>query len=194
MTTDEAKMVLAVLSAAFPHARADDDTVLVYCEALRDLDYSLAEQAARSLLLTAERFMPSPAEIRKRVVELRDGAVKSGLEAWGVVRKAIGRFGIYRTPGVDFRFDDPIAALVVDSIGWRELCNGDIDNQVADRARFVQAYDQIARDDARARQSGGLLPERVSPKLLARGVETMQPIGKLLALPSAARRFPWEDE
>lgn len=188
MTPLEAKKVIAVLTAAFPGGGGGDNTITVYAEALLDLEYELVDRAVRSLILTATKYMPRIGEIRERCIELRDGGRRTGVEAWGSVLAAMRAQGSHRTPEVDFTFIDPITMLVVKSLGWTELCAGDVDNQMSNRARFVEAYDQISRDDVRARQSGGLLPERVSPlRRLARGAV---PLAQLLP---GDRRDPWED-
>lgn len=195
MTEDEALMVVAVLSAAFPHAKGGGDTVVVYRDSLLDLEYENAERAVRSLILTEKEYMPSIAKIRERAIELRDGGRRTGVEAWGSVIRAMKAKGSHRTPGVDFVFNDPITSLVVQSLGWAELCAGDADNLMASRARFVQAYDQISVDDAKSRQAGGLLPERISAPTRQLGSGAWGDavrIGDLIPRPN--ERMPWEDE
>jgi len=64
------------------------------------------------------------------------------------VLKAISRAGRNRTPGVDFDFRDPLVLEAVRALGWVQLC--DSENQVADRARFVELYDALAAKSRRA--------------------------------------------
>jgi hypothetical protein len=117
-------------------------TERMYCKLLRDIPFAVGYTATEQLLATAKR-MPTPADIREVAMQLMHGDVKPGGEAWGGVVKAIEREGISRTPGKDFIFADSITAKCVASLSWKELCRSD--NRTADRARFIELYDQLAR-------------------------------------------------
>lgn len=141
MTSLEIRKLVTVMVAAYPATKAQDDTVSVYERMLSDLDYPAANAAVEQLLATS-KWMPTVAEIRDRVVSLTTGEVRAGGEAWGSVLKAVSRCGRYRTPGVDFEFSDPVTREAVAAFGWQNLC--DSENAIADRARFVELYDQLA--------------------------------------------------
>ncbi len=134
MTKVESIKLVAVLLAAFPHSDTTAATSSVYEQSLADLDYQTADTAVRRLIATA-KFRPTIAEIREAALELRQGPRRPGGEAWGDVLDAVSRFGSYRTP----RFDDPLVSRAVDAFGWREICGSE--NQIADRARFIELYD-----------------------------------------------------
>lgn len=137
MTRAEAAKLVAILMAAFPHGAITEKTSEVYETLLADLDFETAKKACARLIATS-RFLPSIAEIRAAATELEHGPRRLGSEAWGDVVEAIHRVGSYRIP----RFDDPCVAEVVKRLGWRNLALEGT-NDSADRARFVELYDQL---------------------------------------------------
>ena len=161
MTRQEAGQLVSVIMAACPgqSARVDGPRAAAMVDAfaslLADLTYEQCNAAVRVLLQTRS-WMPSVADIRSTALELARGPAKAGAEAWGSVLRAIREQGVYRRPGTDFVFHDPVTARCVVALGWEELCNSE--NTIADRARFVDAYDQIAAQDRK---------ESVSPQLAA---------------------------
>jgi hypothetical protein len=154
MTESQVARLVGVLMAAYPSSRATAETSAVYERMLMDLDHAAANAAVERLLATA-KFMPTVAEIRESTMLLSVGERKPGGQAWGGVLKAIRGEGVYRRPGKDFVFSDRVAARCVDALGWDELCNSE--NITADRARFIELYDQLAVQD-RQRQLSDSLP------------------------------------
>lgn len=135
MTGAEVKRLVSMLVATWPRPEVRPETVGVYCAALADLDAKAAHAAVMDLVRTS-RFFPTVAEIRERVVRDRV-PLPSPEEAWGIVRRAIGRVGAYAVP----EFDCDEVAAAVDAIGWSELCLGE--NPVANRARWIDAYRSV---------------------------------------------------
>jgi hypothetical protein len=154
VTDAECKKLVAVLLGAFPQSRISAQTPAIYERMLIDLECPAAH-AAVERLLAASRFMPSVAEIREAALTLAIGEQKPGGEAWGGVLRAIKAEGAWHTPGRDFVFADTVTAECVESLGWRELCASE--NQVADRARFIELYDRLAVQN-RQRQLSESLP------------------------------------
>ena len=154
MTKSEAAKLVAGLMAAFPGALSNAGTTQVYQRMLADLDYQMANAAVERLIATA-RYLPTVAEIRDCCMDLMHGDRRAGGEAWGECLKAISRWGVYRVPGRDFAFQDPIVARCVHALGWENLCNSE--NQAADRARFIELYHQLATG-TRKEQNAGVLP------------------------------------
>lgn len=162
MTQVETAKLVAVLLAAFPAAKVTGGTSQVYEKMLADLDYVAANAAVERLIATA-RFMPTVAEIRDAAMTLTTGEKRPGGDAWGDVLKAVRRFGRYRDPV----FDDPLVARCVAALGWVEIC--DSENQQADRARFIQLYDELAVSDRKDRVAGQLPAQRAYRAQLERG-------------------------
>lgn len=153
MTAIETKRLIAVLAAAFPSATrtANDLEAMasVWHRVLANVPYDEADRAVYEVIGTS-RFMPSVSELLGRIRAKHERPSRSGLEAWGDVMRAVSRFGAYRDP----EFADPHVATVVRAMGWQELCASE--NQVADRARFVDAYEQIAKRTEREQQFASL--------------------------------------
>lgn len=158
MSPAQVAKLVAVLMAAYPQSKLSTqstvETSAAYERMLADLDYPAANAAVEKLIATS-KWIPTVAEIREAVLSLRAGEVSAGGEAWGGVLRAIGRWGIYRVPGVGFQFDDAVTAECVSALSWRELCNSE--NPQADRARFIELYDRLAVR-ARQRQLSESLP------------------------------------
>lgn len=146
MTEIEAQKIVTMLVTAYPTTLAKldseqrSDTRRVYREMIIDIEPQVAAQAVRGLLATS-KFLPSIAELREACMIIKYGRRRPGGDAWGDVIKALKRYGYTRTPGRDFQFEDPLVARAVSAFGWSELCGSD--NAVADRARFIELYDQL---------------------------------------------------
>lgn len=176
MTGEEAKAVVKLLLASYPTQRQklspDDiaEMTRAYAMAFKQIDAGQVQSAVSSLVLT-EKWLPSIAQVVARVAEVRDGRKREGGEAWGDVLSAIRKHGSWRTPGVDFEFADPVVARAVKALGWADLCASE--NVVADRARFVDLYAQLAAGDATDRAVSGALPG-VTRKELPSGTRSIR--------------------
>ena len=74
----------------------------------------------------------------------REGADQGSIHnravvAWNQVLEAVRRVGAHRPPP---RFKDPLVGNLVARWGWRNICLGD---EVGDRIRFIEAYQELAR-------------------------------------------------
>lgn len=152
MTKNEWAELWSVLLASWPTERMDPRRSILsgaaYYEALEDIPGHQVGAAIARLRRTLDR-LPSIARIREAVYETHTGPRRHGGDGWGDYLRAVSRYGVNRMPV----FDDPIVAEVVRQLGWVALCNSE--DQTADRARFIQLYDQIA---ARRRQEAMRLP------------------------------------
>jgi hypothetical protein len=168
----EAGKVVAVIVAACPAQSSKLDASRVaamvdtFAALLDDLSYEQVNAAVRVLLQT-RTWMPSVADIRQTVLEFERGPVRAGGQGWGDFLAAVGRYGAYRSP----QFDDPLVARVVAALGWKELCLSE--NQVADRARFVELYDKLAAQGQREGQSPMLAAAREARELEQRSGTTL---------------------
>ncbi len=167
MTKSEARQLVAVLFAAYQQANIREKTLEVYETMLADLEFHPTQQAIMRLVATS-KWLPTIAEIRAMSVDLKFGPQRSGLEAWGDVVAAIRAVGSYGCP----KFEDPCVAECVRIMDWRTLCLSE--NDTADRARFVELYDNLQTRERRDHVAGRQLPpaqgmvslERVSPHAL----------------------------
>lgn len=128
-------------------------TEAAYVRMLSDLPYDAARAAVERLLATSET-MPKVATIRAATLDALHGHVIAGGSAWGSVRA----LRTYRDRD-DLEGVDPIALHICELYGWIETRtlwrNGaDVaqwhvvtgDNETADRARFIELYDRLARE------------------------------------------------
>lgn len=164
MTAVEVQRLVTVLVASFSTRGMADPaaTQAIYRRMLADLDYAAAHAAVERLLATA-KFLPTIAEIREAALEVTAGPRRHGGDAWRDVLEAVSRYGRNRLPS----FDDAVTAACVRSLGWQEICNSE--NQVADRARFIELYDKLAREQRVERVAGGLPAQRALAAQRAHG-------------------------
>lgn len=135
--------VIAIMSAAYPAWQVNEYTIEVYYQDLRDLPSDLLFAAAAKARTNSNRnmaFAPSTGEIRQAAAEILRSVrgVPSSYQAWQEVVHAMVDVGSYGVP----TWSHPLIKQAVDALGWRNLCMSE--NAIADRARFVQAYDQLA--------------------------------------------------
>lgn len=152
MATDaEIHKALTLLAAAYPRFDLPEATIKVYQRLLADLDFDLLK-AATLQCATLCKFFPTVAEIRDAAVELSTMAegIPSDIEAWGEINREIQRVHHDGRP----EFSHPLIEQIVRDLGWRSLCLSD--NQIADRARFMDAYEKNLKVSRRRRQ---MLPE-----------------------------------
>lgn len=146
--------IIGVLSAAFPNYKTSEHTAPVLYETLKDLPSDELKAAVLHCVSQPGRaFAPSIGEIRGAVGELRktSSGLPSSYEAWQEVLTQI------RDNGGDFGkpvWSHPLVQRAVQAIGWRELRMSE--NQTADRARFLQCYEQLTE---RAERDDLMLPE-----------------------------------
>jgi hypothetical protein len=123
-----------------------------------DLDSRMAAAAVQHLMATRVH-MPAIAEVRAAALEMQRGPIKAGGEAWGQVLRAISRFGFYQPPNNPederpWSFSDPITGRCVEALGWRSLCSSE--NLQPDRARFIELYDKLAKEQRTAEVTAAL--------------------------------------
>jgi loader and inhibitor of G40P protein len=151
MQVDALKAV-AVLAAAYPHARFSEATVDLWARMLGDIDpHSLALAVER--LISTSKFCPSIAEVREAALgnAVAIGEASAG-EAWAIVLDTISGTGWARAP----TFKDPVVWRAVQcTSNWYDLCTSDVSDMPAHRARFQQAYEALQRKV----RDGLLLPE-----------------------------------
>jgi hypothetical protein len=165
MTETEALAVLKLLGAAYPTQRqrmTNDDVrgmAAAYMAGLLDLDRDRV-RAAVDRLVKSSQWIPTIAEIRAAAVDVAHGTRAPGGEAWGRCLALIRRYGSHRWPAVDFEIDDPVLLATIRALGWLDLCASD--NAAADRARFIELYDQLAKGE---RKEAAIAPGATSRAL-----------------------------
>ena len=139
-TEKEIAQIIGLISAAYPNWSPTDLTAEVYYQVLHDLDAEELKAAALQCVSeNGRKFAPSVGELRGAVADLRRAYlnIPSAYSAWQEVLQQITDVGSYRTP----QFTHPLIDRAVRSLGWRNICLSE--NSVADRARFLQFYEQL---------------------------------------------------
>jgi hypothetical protein len=155
MPSPERFIVVALLMAAFPNVPAPVATMNLYVDMLRDIPDQILETATRHVISRHKyNSWPTIAEIRESCIDIQTGAANfpTAFDAWDTVITAIRQYGYYRRPLFE---DNPLIDKTINGIGgWAALCHSE--NQVADRARFVECYTLYLK---RATEDTYTLPE-----------------------------------
>jgi hypothetical protein len=148
-------------------------TLRLYYQLLSDLPI---EQIKAAVLrhVSCSKWFPTVAELREASTVLSAAPLPSAIEAWGEVLDAMaGIEGYCFADHVTVpRFANPITARLVDAMGWRALCGSE--NGIADRARFIESYEQLAARNEREQrlpaqlQAGAHAPSQLVANVAAR--------------------------
>ncbi len=139
------------------HCR-DKRTVSFWMQFLEDMDDGLLRATAKTILSEA-KFFPKVADVREMAFRLQADVmgVPDAYQAWNMVKKWM------RLPPTMFRDGrryrrkplPPIIQRAVDGIGGVDMLSMS-ENETADRARFVDAYNNLMD---RMRHQATMLPE-----------------------------------
>lgn len=148
----EIAKLLAILAMAFPSFRERAETrwaemVNAYHLILGDLDADGLMKAA-ILLGRTQTFFPSAGELARAYYGLRDLAkgVPTAQEAWYEVKRLFRKgYSRLKVPTVEDVSHPRIWKALEGIGGWLVLCNSE--NDVADRARYLQAYEVYTERD-----------------------------------------------
>lgn len=150
--------MFALLGEVWPKEAANisPTTVEVYSRILADIDDDLLKAGVVHLLSEAT-FWPKPAEVRRAALRLVQRNERTAGEAWAMVGRYLNLPQTTWIGGVRYRAralpeDVQRAVEAVGGISYLRQS----ENVMADRARFLQAYEALqARESERAR----MLPE-----------------------------------
>lgn len=162
--------------------KVDDEALAILVAATMDIPLEQFPTVLAQAVNDPQFMLHIPSSIRAayQLVQ-RDSPLTLPLaaEAWGEVVRQISRVGRDGQP----QFSHPLIERAVKALDWRELCNSE--NQVADRARFIQAYEQMVQRQSDvasmtpatrllAEQNGATvagLIERTAKQLTVKGTE-----------------------
>lgn len=162
---EEFGIIMTALAALFPRFQLKRDTIDAYYAILGDLPADLLRAATLEIGSRDSPWFPAAGELRAaafRLVERQNGVLTAG-EAWAEVTQKIHEDGHWRGP----EFSNPLIADAVKGVGgFRGLCFSE--NVVADRARFYQVYEILAK---RRTATMAMLPavRAVAAQLMAGG-------------------------
>lgn len=133
---EEWSEIWADLTDAFAHSKPSPRAFELYADRLADIPADRLRAAAEQCLATC-RHLPTIAELRERAGQVAADISPVALDVYGETVAELSRaLAEARIPRLD-----PVAAEVVRGMGGpRTLCGSD--NGPADRARFVEAYNE----------------------------------------------------
>lgn len=155
-TRQELEKSWKALLSAFPNNKVDAGTAAIYAATLQDIDGEILNAGVLDCI-TRCKFFPTVAEIREAAFSVSSARIAqpTALEAWGHVKAMVGDFGYYRVPDVS-DFADHTAGETILTLGWRDFCMSESDDEMSWRARFCDLYDAKCQ---REREYGRMLPE-----------------------------------
>lgn len=144
----EIPQIINFLIHAYPRQEISKGTIDVYKETLKDIDPDLLRAAVLKHISKSPWF-PSVSELRDAAASLIEQA--SGepdtFTAWAEVMEQVRQVGSWGEP----TFSSPRIYKAIQGIGgWRELCMSE--NTIADRARFIEAYNTYQSRDQEHRR------------------------------------------
>ena len=165
MERDEFKILVKSMKAVYaqPTFLPDQDAFNVWYALLKDLPYELASMAVQKHMLT-EKFPPTIADLRAKANEVveRPAEEMSELEAWALVRKAIGNSNYHAEE--EFARLPKVCRIAVGSpANLREWAMTDSD-QVAsvEQSHFIRNYRTAAKRMTEDRKLPPAFRERIA--------------------------------
>lgn len=144
-TAKEMRAIFSLLVAAHPGKELGEDTPRAYEAALGDLPVDLLKAAVLHCLATS-RWFPSIAEVRGAAADIlaRAQGHPTALEAWGQLRRWLRSPKSVIVNGQRYQrraLPEP-AMRALAALGGEAMVR-DSENPTADRARFVEVYNQL---------------------------------------------------
>ena len=142
MTEEDFKILVKAMKAVFtsPNFLPDDDSIAIWYQMLKDIDYPVANAAIKTYMFTS-KFPPTIAEIRELCADTKHGKIQDWGEGWETACRMIRKYGSYNEGAALAEMDD-LTRQTVQRLGYRDLCMSV--KPETDRANFRMIYEQIA--------------------------------------------------
>jgi hypothetical protein len=136
-TLSEVIRLMGVMSLAYSNYVPKEGASKVYYMLLEDIPVDALEAGMKSAMVNSNGFFPDAGQWRRAALDISmaKGNTPSAIEAWGEVLQQFEDTGYYKEP----KFSHTLIEYIVRQMGWQNLCMSE--NAIADRARFLQAYD-----------------------------------------------------
>lgn len=173
-THNEVINVLAVLITAFSNPPISEQTIKLYVKMLEHLNANVLESAVLKCV-AKNTFFPRIAEILTAASEITLPELPAAGEAWG---EAVDMMR-FRGHSWEPKFDNPVTQRCVEALGWYYLCMSE--SQVADRARFIELYTELARRHMTEERTHPLVKQlvaKMSPAMLKNSYYEQLPRGE----------------
>jgi hypothetical protein len=156
MNRKEAAQLVAVMAAAYPTAKVQDETAVAYHLLLSDVPYDAAVRAF-TILGRTSKFMPTPAEIREVLADAVSD-IEPWEAAWDELITTIKRHGSYlfrhRSHSDWPGWSDDLVAAAVNHVGYENVCGAEYEQLPTIRAQFRNFYQGEAARRKRVIQTG----------------------------------------
>jgi len=129
--------IFNVVYPKFMESGKEEMMLNVWYELLKDYPFELVMLSAQKHIKTS-KFSPTIHDIIEGVTEYENVGRIDGMTAWGMVTRAIRNYGYYRQIEALKSMPQDVANIV-ENMGWQNLCMSE--NDMADRAHFIKAYD-----------------------------------------------------
>lgn len=113
-----------------------DTSMDIWFNLVGDIPFEDCKNAVTQLMATSN-FFPSAAEIRKLCSQMGHPEIPSIDDAWGMVLKAVRRYGYMQEAEALGSLPEP-CRTVVRNIGWQNICRSE--NIMTERAFFRDSY------------------------------------------------------
>lgn len=148
MTREEfTKIVLALKSVyTLPSFLATTESLDVWYGCLQDVDYKTCQSAVIAYMTTEEKI-PSPASLRKIIMELATMDEQSDISAWGMVSKAL-RNGIYHSQEEFDKLPENVKKAVGSAEqlhNWATSDYGTIESVI--QSNFLRSYRRVVEKE-----------------------------------------------
>lgn len=164
--------LMEALRSAYPKYNFIDDqySKALWAKSLSDLPIEQLSLAVESFIMTS-KWPPTIAELREMALKTEQEEVNWSY-GWGLVNKAIGRFGQYREHEAMLWIagQDKIAVEAIRRVGFKDLCNSTEEEKGFFRTAFGKVYDSI-KDEKKFNDQ---LPLETRQKISSMRLETQK--------------------
>lgn len=150
MTWDETKTIVGIIKSLYPNWKTDNpkSTVDTWHIVLEDFDANAIQYAIKRYALTDKSgFPPSVGQLVGQLQEATDTDGLSGLEAWGLVARAM-RNSAYNSKEEFARLPKEVQRAVGSAETLKSWALTDIDSTPVLQSNFLRTYNAVA-DKAR---------------------------------------------
>lgn len=163
MNKSETTKLLAYIAIAYPNGKVEpnEPTINLWSRFTADLSLEAAQLAVDSMISTL-RFPPTIADIREAVAKSASearGDLSAG-EAWQKVRKAISRYGYYRSDEARAALGERLWSAIEQIGGYGYVCTTEDDASTLS-AQFERRYKATAEQERYREQVPATVQDRM---------------------------------
>lgn len=147
MNIDKFNSIIKAVRSAYPQFKFIDskEGAEIWLKALQDVPDEIVGLAFEKYIMT-EKFPPSIAEIRAKIIECTGRNINDWTTAFDLTNRAIRNFGSYReAEAIEWIAEqDEVAGEIARRLGFKELCLSE--NVEVIRGQFRRAYEAYSEN------------------------------------------------